>query len=370
MASILMVSKPVSPPWNDSSKNLVRDLATHLERHRATVMTKRGAQPALQNVRYEHVYGRQTGGFAPALADNARVMLRLLAGSGHDLWHFFFAPNLRSSQACRFAATLRRVPTVQTVCSAPAPGADLRQLLFADRTVVLSAFTQRRVLAAGVAPSTLVRIPPAVAPLDVIDESARMRVRQEFGLPTDRPLVVYPGDLEFSGAAERVLRAHATRLAKQGAWLALACRAKTIHARQHELRLRALVDELGVASSVTWIGETRGIHGLLAAADVVALPAENLYAKMDLPLVLIEAMLLERAVVVASGAPAEELAEDGAAIAAHPDVDATAQAIESVLFDQARRALIGTRARQSALDRYHPTVVARTYEALYDALLQ
>ena len=30
MARILMVSKPVAPPWNDSSKNLVRDVAGHL----------------------------------------------------------------------------------------------------------------------------------------------------------------------------------------------------------------------------------------------------------------------------------------------------------------------------------------------------
>ena len=27
-----MVSKPVAPPWNDSSKNLVRDVASHLQR--------------------------------------------------------------------------------------------------------------------------------------------------------------------------------------------------------------------------------------------------------------------------------------------------------------------------------------------------
>ena len=30
MPSVLYVSKPVAPPWNDSSKNLVRDLALAL----------------------------------------------------------------------------------------------------------------------------------------------------------------------------------------------------------------------------------------------------------------------------------------------------------------------------------------------------
>ncbi|MDH4281277.1 MAG: hypothetical protein OEV36_01370 [Myxococcales bacterium] len=38
MAQVLYVSKPVAPPWNDSSKNLVRDVAGHLRRHRPIVM--------------------------------------------------------------------------------------------------------------------------------------------------------------------------------------------------------------------------------------------------------------------------------------------------------------------------------------------
>ena len=32
------------PPWNDSSKNLVRDLAGHLESHQAQVLIRRGQQ--------------------------------------------------------------------------------------------------------------------------------------------------------------------------------------------------------------------------------------------------------------------------------------------------------------------------------------
>ena len=30
MPDVLLVSKPIAPPWHDSSKNLVRDLASHL----------------------------------------------------------------------------------------------------------------------------------------------------------------------------------------------------------------------------------------------------------------------------------------------------------------------------------------------------
>jgi phosphatidylinositol alpha-1,6-mannosyltransferase len=369
MARVLMVSKPIAPPWNDSSKNLVRDIASNLQRHSAAIMVQRGAAPPLAGVAVEPVYSAHAPGFAPALWDNARVLLRLLAGRAHELWHFFFAPNPRSSLAGRLAARARRVPTVQTVCSAPRAGADLRRLLFADRTVVLSRHTEALVLAAGVPAASVRRIAPAVAPLAPAGQTETGAARAALGLPADEPLVVYPGDLEFSRAAELTLRAYAGRSFTSDALLVMACRAKTPHARDEERRLRALARELGVERRVSFAGETRHIHGLLAAAHVVVLPAEDLYAKMDLPLVLIEAMLLERAVVVGVGTPAAELCDDGAALASALEPDAVAQHIARLLDNASERAEFGARARAAALARHHPAVVASAYEDLYDELL-
>jgi phosphatidylinositol alpha-1,6-mannosyltransferase len=333
-------------------------------------MTRREVDPQLAGVAYAEVYTRAPARFSPALTDNARVMLRLLTGRGHDLWHFFFAPNARSKRACAWAAGLRRLPTVQTVCSAPAPHADMRALLFADRTVVLSRHTEARALQAGVPRASLRRIAPAVAPLEPLDAAGIDRSRTAFGLSVDKPLVVYPGDLEFSRGAEHVLRAHASLRSKFDVVLALACRMKTPAAHAEEQRLRALARSLCVERSVVWVGETRRIHELLGAADVVALPAEHLYAKMDLPLVLIEAMLLGRAIVVAHGTPAAELAEGDAALLTAPEVADVANAIERLLADAVERSRIGERARSNALERFHPAIVAKAYEALYDELLQ
>jgi len=189
-------------------------------------------------------------------------------------------------------------------------------------------------------------------------------------LPLDEPLLLYPGDLEFSGGAERTLRAFALLAPERRALLVLACRAKTAHARDEEQRLRTLARELGIAERVRFVGETREIHGLLAAADVVALPAENLYAKMDLPLVLIEAMLLGRAVLVSEGTPAAELCEGEAALCAPASPEATAVLADRLLGDARERAALGARARAAALERYHPAVVASAYEDLYDELLR
>ena len=93
---ILLVSKPLGPPWNDSSKNLVRDLALGLARHEARGFGRRTGPERLGNVELEPLYPAKQDGFSPALRDNARVLFRLVGGRGADLFHFFFAPKVGS----------------------------------------------------------------------------------------------------------------------------------------------------------------------------------------------------------------------------------------------------------------------------------
>jgi len=366
MHDVLFVSKAIAPPWNDSGKNLVFELARGLTRYHPTLMTGQTSIAAPAGARLVRVYDGGTG-FAPALADQARVFRTLLTARGHRLWHFFFAPNPRSCRAGALAKRLRRRPAVHTLSSAPRDPRAVVPLLFAEQNVVLSHHTERRMREAGLAASRMVRIAPAITPLALRDEDARQATRRALSLPCDRPIVVYPGDLEFGGGAERMLEA--ARALRQEVELVLACRAKTARAREREAVLRERARSLGLGPRVHFVGETRHIHDLLACADVIALPSEDLYAKMDYPLVLLEAMSLARAVIVARGSAAEELAEEGGALALSTEPEALADGIARLLDDDGARARIGDEARRVVALRHAPEVMAAAYEHLYDTLL-
>jgi len=366
MADVLFVSKPVVPPWNDSSKNLVRDLALGLTRYVPVVLGREGTEP-LAAGRTEPFYPATAGGFAPALRDNARVFGRLVAGPRPAVWHFFFAPNPKSSTAGRVARALRRVPAVHTVCSAPRAGARLRSILFADLTVVLSRHSEARFLAEGIPASRLRRIPPAIEPLAPLPPPARAAARAAFELPASAPVLTYAGDLEF-GEGARLAIASLAAVADPEARLVMACRAKTPGARAAEAGLRAEAARRGVAARVRWIGETPRIHDLLGASDVVLLPSHDLYAKMDYPLVLLEAMSLAVPVVVAAGSPAAELAEGGGALAVEAAVDALAAALDRLIGDAEARRIQGEAGRRAVASRYSRSAMAAAYEALYDEL--
>jgi phosphatidylinositol alpha-1,6-mannosyltransferase len=243
-----------------------------------------------------------------------------------------------------------------------------RALLFADRTVVLSKKSEARFLDAGVDASRLVRIGPAIEPLAPTSEDERARARASFGIPEGTVSVVFPGDLEFGGGAALVVEAFAT-LGRDDAFLVVACRDKTEAAKEARRALAERASALGIAPRVLFLGETPRIHALLDAADVVALPSGDLFAKMDHPLVLLEAMSLEKPVVVAVGSAAEELAESGGAAAVEPRVDALAAELSRLLDDAGERRRRGRLARAYVVERCDRREMARAYEALYDGLV-
>lgn len=365
MADVLLISKPIEPPWNDGSKTLARDLACAMERHVPIVLATRGSSFEPPRGRVERILGSRAQAHALPPLDALRVLARVARGGRGAVVHFFFQPNPRTSAAARAVLRMRPRPSVHTVSSAPRADLDPRRALFADRTVVLSRATESRMRDAGA--RGVVRVAPAVAPIPVPSDADRRRARARFALPADAPVICFPGDLERGEGAVAAIDA----LAALGgdAVLAIAWRAKSARTREAERSLRERAAARGVGGRVRWIGETAEVHSLLGASDVVALTSRDLGAKVDLPIVLIEAMWQARCVVVAKGSPAEELAEEGGALAVEPAPDALAAVLRRLIDDAGERARSGAAARAAAEAHHDPIAMARRYEAIYDELL-
>ena len=364
-----MVSKPVAPPWNDSSKNLVKDLARAGNRYNYRVMTPRGFSLDAAHVTSEPIYG-DGGAHTPALTQNLRVLGRLLRSNTSALAHFFFAPNPKSSAAARLALFVRPRPSVQTVCSIPARLESARWVLFADRIVVLSRHTHDAFVAAGVDSARLTVIPPGIALGAPLSDDRRAEIRRRHDLPSDHQVVIYPGDYQFSNAADTVAKA-AIHLGRKNTTLIFACRIKQDASRVEEARIKRLLGEAGLGTAVRFYNQVDDILDLVGASDLCLLPAESLYAKMDLPLVLIEAMALGVPIVVADKPPLSELLADGGGIAVPPlDHLALAQTISELLDAPRRRAELAREAIASVRSRYCIDAVSRAYEDLYDEIIR
>ncbi len=368
MPRVLFVSKPIVPPFHDGTKCLVRDVARELRQFEPVVMTTpEGLSLLPEGVRGRGVYA-DTGGFAPALLDNARAALSLLAGPRDDLWHFVFAPNPRTCRVARTLRALRRVPIVQTVASPPRHFEQIERLLFGDQIVVQSRATRSSLEAAAATegfrlPEVTV-IPPPVPQLQRPSAAAIDLARAELNVPPGQPLILYPGDLEVSSGAEvtaGLVGALAERL--PGAVVVFAYRNKTARSaeRAAALRLRLAGSPVRISDRVS------SMHALLCATDVVAFPVDDLWGKVDQPIVLLEAMALGTPCVVLDHGPLKDVV--GAVRVSTTEVPAWIEAVASLVENAELRARTVAEGRDASTRVYGSGVVARAYEAVYLRLL-
>jgi glycosyltransferase involved in cell wall biosynthesis len=366
--SVLFVSKPIAPPFHDGSKCLVRDVARNLTRLDPVVMSTPGAPPVLsapgaRSVRMVPAYGAP-GAFTPALSANLRAAGWLLLRSRASVWHFVFAPNPRTSAAGRALSRLRSTPVVQTVASPPRSFDHPERLFFGNVVVAQSSWTRRAIeqsyVRASLRAPRLVVIPPPVPELVPPGSNEIAAARARLALAPGARYLVYPGDLETSSGAE-VSAGLALQLAQRAPDLI------TVFAYRRKSPLAAQVAErlsLRLPRAQTRFAEdVPDILSVLAGAAAVIFPVDDLWGKVDLPIVLLEAMALGVPVIALDQGPLSDLCA-GIKL---PNLDLTAwrTEVEALLAEPRRAEAIAMRQREALDARHRSSVVARAYEDLY-----
>lgn len=371
--SVLFVSKPIAPPFHDGSKCLVRDVAQHLTRVAPIVLSTPGAPqltPAAGAlpVRQVSAYGAP-GAFTPAFSANLRAAAWVLLRSRASVWHFVFAPNARTSGAGKLLGRLRGVPVLQTIASPPRSFAQPQSLFFGDILVAQSAWTRRAIETSyegsGLRAPRIEVIPPPVPDLLAPSADEIAAARRELALAPEQRYVLYPGDLETSSGAEATA-ALAERLqsALPDVVTVFAYRRKSERAAEVATRLAARLPP----AQTRFLENARNILALLAGSAAVVFPVDDLWGKVDLPIVLLEAMALGVPVIALDQGPLQDL--EG--VLKVPSLDAAhwLAAVSGLLADPARCAALAASQRAALAERHAASVVARAYEELYLELLR
>jgi glycosyltransferase involved in cell wall biosynthesis len=367
MITVRLVSKPVAPPWNDATTVLVHGILAN----RASCRYRFFGTPASHVLETPDVTCDVVAAahrFQPSPFDQVRTLARLAwPAPSIDVYHCLFTPNRKTSTTLRLALGLKRRPVVQTLCSSPDDWSAIASLLFADRVVAVSAWARRQLESQGV--RGVVHIPPGITPLAPSTEGVA-RLRQQHDMPESRPLLLFAGDYEFSGAHPAILGALPDIVREvPDAIVVFACRTKTPHAVAIENDVRSAVAAAGLSAHVRFLRQVDDFASLLAMAAIILFPVQSLLKKMDLPLVLLQAMALRRPLITSTYGPLPELLESDAGIGVPPgDAAALATAAIALLKDPSRRQEMGARAHAVAVERYSASRMAAEYERLYISL--
>jgi glycosyltransferase involved in cell wall biosynthesis len=357
---VLLITKPLIPPWNDSGKIVPRELVRSASgRHELHVLVTSESESDWPESVCAHKAYAGAGSYRPGLSQQLRLMYFAWSLRKRvDIFHFFFQPHRPASRAARTLTGLSGVRSVHTVLSAPKETENASRLLFADRTVTLSGSTARLFAQSG-QPAPLV-IPPALADMDRVGE-ARARNAGD-AARVEGSFLLYPGDYEFSGGHEFLLDVWSDE--PQLPILVMTGRDKTPRAQSARNRLEGLVASRGLSGRVRLLGTVADLAGLVAASAGVVFPAESLYGKTDLPLVILEAWREGKPVVVSDLAPLAEAVAGGGHVLPL-DAESWRHTLASLPEEGAGLAAAGYR---HLCDRYSAAHAMAEYEKLYDEL--
>jgi glycosyltransferase involved in cell wall biosynthesis len=132
--------------------------------------------------------------------------------------------------------------------------------------------------------------------------------------------------------------------------------------------LHNLARELGLGERVLWVGQIAGEvkAGALAAARVFVLPSFS----ENFGIAAAEALLAGLPCVLGRGvAIAAEVAEAGAGLSVSPQPEAIAEALRTLLDDEALRAEMGRKAAALAEERYSLEAMGKRLVALYERIV-
>lgn len=360
---VLFVSKPIAPPFNDGSKCLVNALCSGLKRHTAQVLGIQGQSFEIPNTQVLPIYPSASG-FAPTVSQNAQALAYLLRERQADLWHFVFAPNPRASGALRWLRRVRRTPAVQTIASPPRSFDGIDKLLFGDVLVAQSEWTRKRIAHGLVTPRDIHVILPPLGSVPEPSHEDEIEVRRRLSIAPHSPIVVYPGDLEFGGGADRFARMVEGASAAQDVVFVFACRRKTAQAAGVEAALQARLNP----KKVRFAGELPSLLPLVKTACCVAFPVEDLFGKVDIPIALLETAQLGTPLLVAKHGPAGEI--DGAVALPLDDTAAWLEATGRFVAGSEDSARVAA-AQRAGLEKSHRAgLVSAKYETLYEQLLR
>lgn len=372
---VLMLSAPIEPPWTRSDKNLVRDLALGLQRHRARVLTHEGVLGALPpHVETEPAWGPRDLGDTP-LGRRLGLFGRLLQAADVQIAHLFWPADPVVAPIVRVGARGAGVPVIHSLVRAPRNTMAIRQLIAGGPVVALSRETARRLRDEGL--QQVEYIPHGVprSALGRLDDGERASlgaiVRARHGLPLGPPLVIYAGDYRHAYAARTVAAVLPRVVREVPCHFVIACRLQDDADRLEEQRIRAAIAADGLGGHVTFLNVIPDLRELMAICAVQIFPADSVNERMDMPRVLLEGMAEGLATVVANKPPFEEVVEPGGAIGV-PTLQpvAIATAVVELLRDPARQRAYGEAARSLVHAGFAIDQVVERYESLYERVLQ
>lgn len=364
---ILLVTRPICPPWDEASKNFAYYLSKNIKGCEIHILTN-GILPDLpSNVIQEPIYN--SGGFSLSQKIKLFNFLRKNRNS-FDIVHYLFTPTKQNSFFIESFAKPKRGTSIQTIATLREDlysDEDIKKMLFADMIITYSNYSKNKLENLGF--KNVQRIYPGID-LDLYSPAPRnKKIMDDFGISPDNFVITYHGEFTRLGGTDNLIGAivkNADILKEENIKIILACRTKNEADRKKKEETLKIIRENNLENYVKLPDTFITLEKIYNLADIATFPIENMKGKFDVPLVVIEAMACEKPVIISDLPIFNEFANNQNSVKIEAgDMEKFFQAVLDFKKNPDHYSELGKNSRKYVLENFDIKKTAEKYQAVY-----
>lgn len=368
MKKILLITRPIAPPWDEASKNFAYYLAKSVSAFDFSVLTP-GQVPTLpQHIKQIPIYTKNH------LDWSERLRLFKLAPlvKNFDIAHFMLTPNKLNAFAFKTFLTNKKTKTIQTIATLREDlfrDEDFKKIIFAELVITYSDYAKKKLEQIGF--KNVTRIYPGIDVGLFKPEEKDLQTMSLFGIKQDDFVVSYPGEYTRLGATDDIVSSLPELFAKiPNAKFVFANRVKNEKDARKKEEVVETLKANGILDKVVFTDTFSDMPKVYNFSDVVIFPVRDMNGKFDVPLAVIEAFACSKPVIISNLPILKEFSSSENAVIIDPtDSSELNKAIINLFENKENREKIGKVARNYATENFDIKNVAKQYEEAYKNLL-
>ncbi len=366
---ILLVTRPIAPPWDEASKNFAYNLALNLPEFNFYLLTSGSTLSLPSHIKHRPIYTSNTLNWL----QRARLLKLLTDRKNFDIIHFMLTPTKVNVFAFRKFIKSEGVKTMQTIATLREDlfsDREIKNLIFADAIITYSRQAKNKLESLGI--RNVEQVYPGIDLNLYSSASKDTKLLAAYHLQPDDFIVIYPGEFSRLGATDDILNMiyqYTSILAENNIKIVFACRIKNKEDKKKKEEIEKELKEKKLLNLVRFAETFTTLEKMLNTSDLVIFPVRDMKGKFDVPLAVIEAMACGKPVIISDLPILKEFAnKQNSVIIKSGDAEELKNAILDLRQNKEKREIIGKNARKFAEENFDIKKIAEQYKKIYENL--
>ncbi len=365
---ILFVTRPLSPPWDEASKNFAYDLACNTTNQDITILVDKYIDNIPSHITQQKIY---TDNHFSLLQKIYSFIFQIISRKKFDIIHYMFTPARLNSLAinlCIKNSNTKSIQTVATLRKDIYSDTEIKKFMFGDTIVTYSKWAKTKLENLGF--NNVAQIYPGFNFRKFVPASKDAKLMKKWNITDKNFVVTYPGEFVRLGATDLIVdtfiqlwqnpdNSHIKYLC--------ACRIKNKADAKKKQEVIKKITDAGHIDKVAFTDTFPDVNAVYNMSDTVIFPVTNMAGKFDVPLAMIEPYACKKPVIASDLELFKEFSNEKInVIVKQNNSEELASAILDLAKNEQKRKALGENAYDFAHQTFNIKNTASQYQNIYN----